>query len=111
MCHYATWADTSLNYLIAGISTRYDMQCHGMILAVYPSMNATTATNQEDTMTYTHTNQGDKNMDQVAYWNCENQRIEMYPSEEQGNPVPYVEVDKETVVDHTTRLSFSIRVF
>jgi hypothetical protein len=25
--------------------------------------------------------------------------------------VPYVEVDRETVVDHTTRLSFSIRVF
>jgi hypothetical protein len=28
------------------------------------------------------------------------------------NPrVPYIEVDKETVVDHTTRLSFSVRVF
>jgi hypothetical protein len=25
--------------------------------------------------------------------------------------VPYVEVDRETVVDHTTRLSFSVRVF
>lgn len=25
--------------------------------------------------------------------------------------VPYVEVDRETVVDHATRLSFSVRVF
>ena len=37
------------------------------------------------------------------------------PCDARMEPIPtgvtYVEVDRETVVDHTTRLSFSIRVF
>jgi hypothetical protein len=36
---------------------------------------------------------------------------QVWPNRVPAPAVPYVEVDRETVVDHTTRLSFSVRVF